>query len=276
MPDSHIFHIGYWINLILALLTGLLNGFKDDFGLYNPPSAAPVPFDAARGGRWSEKVSTPLIGAAATNLPDGKILIWSSYERMEFSQPDLGDRGKTRTAIMDPVTASIVEEEVKETNHDMLYVFPPFAWLLLSISPLATVGRLTSDPRPQTSCPGTAYLPDGRVMITGGTSTPRVTFFDPITKEWTNGRDMILGRGYHSMTLLGGMSCNRSSALLHRRRRLMFTFTFPTMFVRKPQQQQQQQMARCLPWADHSPAALATNTGRYGGQKLNPGLICPT
>jgi hypothetical protein len=127
MPDSHIFHIGYWINLILALLTGLLNGFKDDFGLYNPPSAAPVPFDAARGGRWSEKVSTPLIGAAATNLPDGKILIWSSYERMEFSQPDLGDRGKTRTAIMDPVTASIVEEEVKETNHDMLYVIS-FAW----------------------------------------------------------------------------------------------------------------------------------------------------
>jgi hypothetical protein len=130
MTDSHIFHVGFWINWVLALLTGFLNSFKDDFDLYNPPFAAPVPFDAARGGRWAENVSTPLIGAAAANLSDGKILIWSSCERMEFSQPDVGDRGKTRTAIMDPLTLLIVEEKVENTNHDMLYVFFVFfAWL---------------------------------------------------------------------------------------------------------------------------------------------------
>jgi hypothetical protein len=225
MPDSHVLHLTFWVNWVLALLAGLFNAVKDNFGLYNPPSAAPVAF--TRGGRWGEIVPTPLIGAAAVNLPNGKILIWSAYERFEFSQPDMGDRGRTRTAIMDPLTSSIVEELIVNTDHDMLYV--------CCTSPLWQSS--THIQSFHNSCPGTAYLPDGRVMITGGTSTPRVTFYDPDADTWTRGNDMILGRGYHSMTLMGGtnhkekLSSNRSSALfLLTRRCLMFTFTLLISF----------------------------------------------
>jgi galactose oxidase len=102
-------------------------------------------------------------------------LMWSAYARTVFSWPGLRDRGKTRTAIIDPVTLTVVTEElVENTDHDMF-------------------------------CPGTAYLADQTIMVTGGTSSSRTSIYNPATGKWTKGPDMRLGRGYHSMTLLGGM-----------------------------------------------------------------------
>lgn len=54
-------------------------------------------------------------------------------------------------------------------------------------------------------CPGTAYMPGRVIMVTGGSTTEKTTFYDIDTDTWIAGPDMALPRGYHSMTLLEGM-----------------------------------------------------------------------
>jgi galactose oxidase len=178
MADSNIFYLSWWVNFLLNILVSGVFQIKDFFGVGIIGPAANLPYDNARGGQWENLISTPIIGAAAVNLPDGKILIWSAYGRSKFSQPDLGNRGKTRTAILDPVAGTSTEELVVDTKHDMF-------------------------------CPGTAVMPilpggPATVMITGGSSTTQTTIYNIDTNKWSTGPDMVLGRGYHSMTLLGG------------------------------------------------------------------------
>lgn len=43
---------------------------------------------------------------------------------------------------------------------------------------------------------------DGRLMITGGQTSRRVTFYDPFLDEWAIGPQMIIGRGYQSQLTL--------------------------------------------------------------------------
>jgi hypothetical protein len=66
---------------------------------------------------WSPTVTTPLIAAAAANLPDGKILFWSSFSKT-FWQNDNGVQ--TYTGMYNPTTGSISERLV-QTNHDSTY-----------------------------------------------------------------------------------------------------------------------------------------------------------
>lgn len=179
MAGSSLFFLTYWVNFFITIFTRFYLLFKDFFGLYNPPSSAPVSVES-NGGLWQGPFETPIIGAAAANLPDGRILIWSAYERSTFSQPDFSDNGKTRTAILDPVAMTSTEELVVDTNHDMF-------------------------------CPGTAYLTDHTIMVTGGTSSTRTSIFNVDTETWSQGSEMVVARGYHSMTLLEGTSsgCGR-------------------------------------------------------------------
>lgn len=172
MANSSLFFLSYWVNFFLSIFTRFVLVFRDFFGWYNPPSSDPLP-TVGNGGVWQGPFETPIIGAAVANLPDGRLLIWSAYDRAIFSQPDFSDNGKTRTAILDPVAMTSTEELVVDTDHDMF-------------------------------CPGTAYLPNHKIMVTGGTSSTRTSMFDVDTETWSNAADMMVGRGYHSMTMLGG------------------------------------------------------------------------
>ena len=118
-------------------------------------------------GEWNGPYPTPLIPVAAANLPDGRVVYWSAYDKFRFG----GSRGETATAIFDPVTKTSTENFVQHTDHDMF-------------------------------CPGTAALEDGRIMITGGSNAEAVTMYDPATNQWTKEPPMIVPRGYHSMTVL--------------------------------------------------------------------------
>lgn len=56
-------------------------------------------------------------------------------------------------------------------------------------------------------CPGTAVLHDGRVLITGGSSSNKTTIFTPTSSihksnSWESAAEMHIGRGYHAMTML--------------------------------------------------------------------------
>lgn len=52
---------------------------------------------------------------AASNLPNGKVLMWSAYAKTSFGR----DRGRTQTLIFDPTALTFSERRVSNTGHDM-------------------------------------------------------------------------------------------------------------------------------------------------------------
>lgn len=118
-PASNVFYLSFWANLAIAIFLSIRWGIEEILGVNNAPSADAIPILVEEAGYWEGPFSTPIIAAAAANLPDGRILVWSAYARDRFTNPDWGDRGRTRTAILDPVTHTSSEELVVETNHGM-------------------------------------------------------------------------------------------------------------------------------------------------------------
>ncbi len=139
-----------------------------------PETTSPV---AARGegltpaqaglARWSRVVGLPIVPVSAANLPDGKVLLWSAEDKFGFAN----DTGRTYTVTYDPAAGSATERLVTETGHDMF-------------------------------CPGTANLPDGRVLVNGGLSSGKTSIFNPATGAWTSAGDMNIPRAYQGTTPL--------------------------------------------------------------------------
>jgi YVTN family beta-propeller protein len=118
---------------------------------------------------WSPKINLPFVPAAAANLPDGKVVMWSAEERLAFLT---GPKGRTYTMVFDPATNTSTERLVAETGHDMF-------------------------------CPGTTNLPDGRLLINGGIDETKTSIYDPATGAWSTAAAMNIPRGYQANTLLG-------------------------------------------------------------------------
>lgn len=121
-------------------------------------------------GEWGGVLESDMIPVAAANLPDGKILVWSAFEKMDFHSRST-NAGKTYVSIYNPVNNSFSTTLVTNTGHDMF-------------------------------CPGTANLDDGRIMITGGAANAITTFYNPATNAFSKGSDMQEDRGYHSTCTL--------------------------------------------------------------------------
>jgi galactose oxidase len=119
---------------------------------------------------WSPKLNFTLVPAAAANLPDGRVLLWSAYGRLYFDAPP-GDPGKTYTAIYNPATGQTIEQLITVTGHDMF-------------------------------CPGTTLLPDGRILVNGGSSSAKTSIFHPDSGIWSASNEMSIPRGYEGNTLL--------------------------------------------------------------------------
>ncbi|MDR4306332.1 RICIN domain-containing protein [Chelatococcus sambhunathii] len=116
---------------------------------------------------WTARLPLPIVPVAASVLRNGKILTWSAYDRFAFG----GDQGKTFTALFDPATNSASERLVSNTGHDMF-------------------------------CPGTSVLADGRILVTGGSSSSKASIYDPTTNAWTATTRLNVPRGYQGDTLL--------------------------------------------------------------------------
>lgn len=119
-------------------------------------------------GFWGPVISTPLVPAAGSNLPDGRVLLWSGYASGNFSG---GGFGFTETAIFDPSTATSSSRRVSNTGHEMF-------------------------------CPGIANLADGRILVNGGSNNAETSIYDPATDQWIDADDMNVPRGYQGTTLL--------------------------------------------------------------------------
>ena len=119
-------------------------------------------------GSWGPVLRTDVIPTGAANLPDGKILAWSAAKKNDFG----GSTGvSTYTTIFNPNNNSFSDRLVTNTNHDMF-------------------------------CPGTANLPDGRIMITGGRTTTKTTIYDPVQNRYVEEREMNTPRGYQANVTL--------------------------------------------------------------------------
>ncbi|AZQ57684.1 DUF1929 domain-containing protein [Maribacter sp. MJ134] len=126
--------------------------------------------DNYQNGAWSDPIPFDLVPVAVANLPDGRLITWSSKFHDNFG----GEDGFTFTQIFDPsigADGDVLARTVTQTNHDMF-------------------------------CPGITNLPDGRIMATGGSSSERSSIYNPTTETWIRADDMNIPRGYHGAVTL--------------------------------------------------------------------------
>ena len=130
------------------------------------PAAAPAT-DPVGSGTWSAVIPwTPHIPVTAAQLPDGRLLTFSSNQRTTFpSGPEF-----TYAAVWNPATGQFTE--INNTRHDMF-------------------------------CGGVSMLPDGRVVVNGGRNTTVLSsIFDYRTNQWTAIPNMNDPRWYNTSVAL--------------------------------------------------------------------------
>jgi galactose oxidase len=120
------------------------------------------------GGKWSAPIGFPIVPVSAVVLPNDKLLTFSADEDMSFDKtPDT----ITDVAVLDLKTGRVTEPAGEDTNHQMF-------------------------------CEGLAMLPDGSVLINGGSNDTATTIYDPYTNTWSVGPQMNIPRAYEGDTTL--------------------------------------------------------------------------
>jgi galactose oxidase len=135
------------------------------------PEAVPVASDTT--GRWSPVYPVPSTPVSAALLPNGKVLTFASWRADRFGGSS-GTLDQTHTVLLDPA------------------------------SPTTPVGRLVTSTTHNMFCPGTALLPDGRLLVNGGDDwvTQATSIYSWTTDSWARGPAMIQPRWYNSSVTL--------------------------------------------------------------------------
>jgi galactose oxidase len=129
------------------------------------PSEQPLP------SNWTGVISLPVTPIAVANLPNGNLLMWSAFAPYSY-EGDIGTAaGQTYTGVFNPTTQTSTDVLVTATGADMF-------------------------------CPGTAVLTDGRVLVNGGSSSPKTSIYSPATSAWSASGEMNIPRGYEADTVL--------------------------------------------------------------------------
>ena len=128
--------------------------------------AAQDPEDFIAQGRWGDVIDWPEIASGAANLPDGRLMTWSSTSKKTFGGPE----DFTFGSIYDPATGVFTE---KNNNYH------------------------------NTFCAGISMLPDGRTIAAGGGETiTKTSVFDLATNDWALTEEMNIPRWYPTTTTL--------------------------------------------------------------------------
>jgi galactose oxidase len=114
-------------------------------------------------GSWGPTINFPIVPSAAALLPGNRLLTWSAFSPIDNN----GSHGFTQTSILDLTTGEVSQTEVANTGHDMF-------------------------------CPGISLLPDGQILISGGSNSEKTTLYNPGTNTWAPGPDMNIARAYQS------------------------------------------------------------------------------
>ncbi|HZZ95480.1 MAG TPA: discoidin domain-containing protein [Jatrophihabitantaceae bacterium] len=125
------------------------------------------PVNPAVAGTWGPLINFPIVPVSAVLLPNNKLLTFSAYQSTSYGMDD----GYTQTAILDLATGVVSQRQVSNTGHEMF-------------------------------CTGLALLPDGRVLVNGGSDSGKTSIYNPATDAWTAGPTMNIPRGYEGDTTL--------------------------------------------------------------------------
>ncbi|WDD93078.1 RICIN domain-containing protein [Burkholderia sp. FERM BP-3421] len=133
--------------------------------------ALPQTFPATLPSAWSPVIPLPVNPIGVANTPAGKLVMWSAYQPFSYQGDDGGNVTQTYTAVFDPATNTATQYLETSAGSDMF-------------------------------CPGTAMLPDGRLLVNGGSSSAKTTLYDASTNAWSTAAAMNIPRGYQGDTLL--------------------------------------------------------------------------
>lgn len=120
---------------------------------------------------WTAPSGLSVNPIGVANLPSGKLLMWSAFNELSYQGDIGGNNSQTYTSVYDPATGASSKILVTNTGDDMF-------------------------------CPGTTNLPDGRVLVNGGSSSPKTSIYDPVAATWSVSGRMNIPRGYEGNTLL--------------------------------------------------------------------------
>src|SRR5260370_15299552 len=120
------------------------------------------------GRRWGTPIGFPIVPVSAVMLPNDKVLTFAAGDDMAF---DKTRDAITKVAILDLKTGRVTEPTDINTHHQMF-------------------------------CEGIAMLPDGRVLINGGSNDSATTIYNPATNTWSVGPLMNIPRAYQGDTTL--------------------------------------------------------------------------
>jgi galactose oxidase len=133
--------------------------------IYDPRS------NAAKQGHWSPPKTLGLVPVAAVVLPhSNQVLLWSADQGSVF-QGKTSDPDTTLTALYDPKTTIVTQPLLSNLQHGMF-------------------------------CPGMSLDFGGHLMVTGGKTAARTSRYSEVSRVWTSGTNLTVGRGYHSQTTL--------------------------------------------------------------------------
>jgi len=119
-----------------------------------------IAVDRAAIGEWSSVIQWPHIAISAANLPDGRIVTWSSTETNAFPS----NREFTHSAVFNPINNTF--ENTDSDFHDMF-------------------------------CAGITLMEDGSIVASGGNPfDSRTSTFNPLTMDWGPLADMNDTRWY--------------------------------------------------------------------------------
>jgi len=120
------------------------------------------------GGKWDAPIGFPLVPVSAMMLPNNKVLTFSAYTDTSFTATQ---DTITKVAILDLNTGKVTEPIDVNTHHQMF-------------------------------CTGLAILPDGRLLIVGGSNDYATTIYDPVANSWTIGPRLNIPRAYNGAATL--------------------------------------------------------------------------
>jgi galactose oxidase len=139
------------------------------------PASPALPSNPAVSGQWSEVISLPNVPIHTHVLPSGKVLFWGRRDPAGTTDFDSLNQQKCVPFIWDPGTQVSREtsNQPSDGNGKAINLF----------------------------CSGHTFLPDGRLMVTGGhlldsQGIRYSTIYDPSTDTWTAGPVMNHGRWY--------------------------------------------------------------------------------
>jgi galactose oxidase len=123
---------------------------------------------AGVGGSWSAPIGFPIVPVSAVMLPNDKLLTFSAFDDMAYNK---SSQTVTKVAVLDLRTGQVTEPLNVHTHHQMF-------------------------------CTGLALLPDGRLVINGGSNDRATTIYNPYTNKWSIGPLMNIPRAYEGDTTL--------------------------------------------------------------------------